>query len=275
MDSKAAIDLTADPVAFKKTKHILRHAHELRDRVARRIFKPGLSASLLQARQSWSLMRLLRSLLQWLPLRYAQAMPPSLPSSPIEGMPGAPAHPMPANALWQRMQALIHHAPTQSPSVPTADQPSLLSTSPPISAGSSPFDLPDLPTMRGPDEPPQTCDIQMYLHIPFPMPATPAGAASVDQPASAGPSHGPYLNPSHITADTLAPTTTLVHGPIPLGTSASDTECPHTKRARCHTCAGYYCRSCERADLWSPPCICRQPSTWEDPTLRSLLFCDD
>ena len=39
LDSKAAINLAADPVAFKKTKHILRAAHELRDRVARGIFK--------------------------------------------------------------------------------------------------------------------------------------------------------------------------------------------------------------------------------------------
>ena len=41
LDSKSAIDLTADPVAFKKTKHILRHAHELRDRVARCVFEPS------------------------------------------------------------------------------------------------------------------------------------------------------------------------------------------------------------------------------------------
>lgn len=41
LDSKAAIDLAADPVAFKKTKHILRHAYELRDRVARRIYATG------------------------------------------------------------------------------------------------------------------------------------------------------------------------------------------------------------------------------------------
>ena len=40
LDSKAAIDLTADPVAFKKTKHILRHAYELRDRVARQVYAP-------------------------------------------------------------------------------------------------------------------------------------------------------------------------------------------------------------------------------------------
>ena len=40
LDSKAALDLTADPVAFKKTKHILRHAYELRDRVARDIYAP-------------------------------------------------------------------------------------------------------------------------------------------------------------------------------------------------------------------------------------------
>ena len=40
LDSKAALDLAADPVAFKKTKHILRHAYELRDRVARRCFAP-------------------------------------------------------------------------------------------------------------------------------------------------------------------------------------------------------------------------------------------
>ena len=40
IDSKAALDLAADPVAFKKTKHILRHAYELRDRVLRRVFSP-------------------------------------------------------------------------------------------------------------------------------------------------------------------------------------------------------------------------------------------
>ena len=40
IDSRAAIDLTADPVAFKRTKHILRHAYELRDRVLRRVFVP-------------------------------------------------------------------------------------------------------------------------------------------------------------------------------------------------------------------------------------------
>ena len=40
LDNKAALDLSADPVAFKKTKHILRHAFELRDRVARRLLNP-------------------------------------------------------------------------------------------------------------------------------------------------------------------------------------------------------------------------------------------
>ena len=40
LDSKSAIDLASDPVAFKKTKHILRHTHELRDRVARGIYTP-------------------------------------------------------------------------------------------------------------------------------------------------------------------------------------------------------------------------------------------
>jgi len=30
LDSKSALDLAADPVAFKKTKHILCHAYELR-----------------------------------------------------------------------------------------------------------------------------------------------------------------------------------------------------------------------------------------------------
>ena len=40
LDSRAAIDLTRDPVAFKLTKHILRHAHELQDRVARNLFEP-------------------------------------------------------------------------------------------------------------------------------------------------------------------------------------------------------------------------------------------
>ena len=40
LDSKSAIDLSYDPVAFKKTKHILRAANELRDRVAREVVKP-------------------------------------------------------------------------------------------------------------------------------------------------------------------------------------------------------------------------------------------
>ena len=40
LDNKSAIELTHDPVAFKKTKHILRAANELRDRVARDIFRP-------------------------------------------------------------------------------------------------------------------------------------------------------------------------------------------------------------------------------------------
>jgi hypothetical protein len=35
-DSKSAIDMSVDPVAFKKTKHIMRAAHFLRDLVARR-----------------------------------------------------------------------------------------------------------------------------------------------------------------------------------------------------------------------------------------------
>ena len=41
LDSKSALDMAADPVAFKKTKHILRHAYELRDRVARNEFAPS------------------------------------------------------------------------------------------------------------------------------------------------------------------------------------------------------------------------------------------
>ena len=40
LDSQSAVELTYDPVAFKKTKHILRAANELRDRVARDVFKP-------------------------------------------------------------------------------------------------------------------------------------------------------------------------------------------------------------------------------------------
>ena len=40
LDSKSAIDLAHDPVAFKKTKHIMRAANELRERVAREQFKP-------------------------------------------------------------------------------------------------------------------------------------------------------------------------------------------------------------------------------------------
>ena len=36
-DSKSAVDLAFDPVAFKKTKHILRAAEFLRDLVARRV----------------------------------------------------------------------------------------------------------------------------------------------------------------------------------------------------------------------------------------------
>jgi hypothetical protein len=40
IDNKSAIELTHDPVAFKKTKHILRAANELRDKVARDVFAP-------------------------------------------------------------------------------------------------------------------------------------------------------------------------------------------------------------------------------------------
>ena len=40
LDSKSAIDMSFDPVAFKKTKHILRDANFLRDTVARELFKP-------------------------------------------------------------------------------------------------------------------------------------------------------------------------------------------------------------------------------------------
>ena len=40
LDSKSAIDLTFDAVAFKKTKHILRDAYFLRDVVARLVFAP-------------------------------------------------------------------------------------------------------------------------------------------------------------------------------------------------------------------------------------------
>ena len=37
-DSKSCVDLSLDPVAFKKTKHILRAAEGLRDYVARLVF---------------------------------------------------------------------------------------------------------------------------------------------------------------------------------------------------------------------------------------------
>ena len=40
LDSKSAIDMALDPVAFRKTKHILRAANFLRDLVARRVFQP-------------------------------------------------------------------------------------------------------------------------------------------------------------------------------------------------------------------------------------------
>ena len=36
-DSKSAVDMSVDPVAFKKTKHILRAAEFLRDLVAREV----------------------------------------------------------------------------------------------------------------------------------------------------------------------------------------------------------------------------------------------
>ena len=38
LDSKSAIDMTFDPVAFKKTKHILRAAEGLRDYVSRLVY---------------------------------------------------------------------------------------------------------------------------------------------------------------------------------------------------------------------------------------------
>ena len=40
LDSKSAIDMAFDPVAFKKTKHILRDAEYLRDLVAREVYAP-------------------------------------------------------------------------------------------------------------------------------------------------------------------------------------------------------------------------------------------
>lgn len=40
IDNKSAIDMAFDPVAFKKTKHILRDAFFLRDQVARQVFLP-------------------------------------------------------------------------------------------------------------------------------------------------------------------------------------------------------------------------------------------
>jgi hypothetical protein len=40
LDSKSAIDMAHDPVAFKKTKHIMRESHYLRDLVARRVYVP-------------------------------------------------------------------------------------------------------------------------------------------------------------------------------------------------------------------------------------------
>ena len=41
LDSKSAIDMCFDPIAFRKTKHILRDAHFLRDAVTREIFAPA------------------------------------------------------------------------------------------------------------------------------------------------------------------------------------------------------------------------------------------
>ena len=40
IDNKSAIDMAHDPVAFKKTKHIMRESHYLRDLVARRVYSP-------------------------------------------------------------------------------------------------------------------------------------------------------------------------------------------------------------------------------------------
>ena len=40
IDNKSAIDMAHDPVAFKKTKHIMRESHYLRDLVARRVYAP-------------------------------------------------------------------------------------------------------------------------------------------------------------------------------------------------------------------------------------------
>ena len=40
LDSKSAIDMAFDPVAFKKTKHVLRDAEYLRDLVAKEVYAP-------------------------------------------------------------------------------------------------------------------------------------------------------------------------------------------------------------------------------------------
>ena len=48
LDNKSAIDMAFDPVSFKKTKHILREAHYLRDLVARGKIRPSHVISALQ-----------------------------------------------------------------------------------------------------------------------------------------------------------------------------------------------------------------------------------
>ena len=40
IDNKSAIDMAHDPVAFKKTKHIMRESNSLRDLVTRRVYSP-------------------------------------------------------------------------------------------------------------------------------------------------------------------------------------------------------------------------------------------
>ena len=49
IDNKSAIDMSFDPIAFKKTKHILREAYYLRDLVARLVYRPTHVTSAEQA----------------------------------------------------------------------------------------------------------------------------------------------------------------------------------------------------------------------------------
>ena len=110
LDSQSALDLTRDPVAFKLTKHILRHAYELRDRVARDVYAPQfvetarqLADILTKALRSGRHRELLESILN--------AAPPAATPTVTRAMACAPRVHAPGNSLRSKCFVILSMLP--------------------------------------------------------------------------------------------------------------------------------------------------------------------